>query len=432
MLVALIVAAVLIASPESDDGEDVGGGEPETARAANVLDADAQRDALQTLGSDLCRPDSRDGRQERSALRSDLRRSMSKRDVERFWTRAVAGKPAAAMDRAFYGCTDLTAWMRDLASATDVDVERIIAEGAVGEAGVTELAGAVSDVVDGDTIKVEVDGFETVVRLLGIDAPETRQPGEPVQCFGPEATRAAQNALPIGTPVVLRTDPSQDTRDRYGRLLAYVHLDGSGGVDSVNHDLVRDGYATTYVYAPSGPVRYHDAFATSEAAARDAGRGLWGPPCSGETDTPPPPEPAPAPERAEAPAPAAGLEGGPGCDPNYEGVCVPVVSGDLNCPDIAGSVRVVGVDHHGLDRDGDGFGCESNGGAGGPSPGPPPEPVAAAGIPDPGPACDPNYSGTCVPDVGYDLDCGDIAGSVVVVGIDRHRFDGDGDGRGCE
>lgn len=46
--------------------------------------------------------------------------------------------------------------------------------------------------------------------------------------------------------------------------------------------------------------------------------------------------------------------------------------------------------------------------------------------------CDPNYRGACVPIVPYDLDCADISGTVYVVGVDVHRFDGDGDGVGCE
>lgn len=52
--------------------------------------------------------------------------------------------------------------------------------------------------------------------------------------------------------------------------------------------------------------------------------------------------------------------------------------------------------------------------------------------PKPSPDCDPNYSGGCVPNVGYDLDCPDIGFSVSVIGYDRHRFDRDGDGYGCE
>jgi hypothetical protein len=45
--------------------------------------------------------------------------------------------------------------------------------------------------------------------------------------------------------------------------------------------------------------------------------------------------------------------------------------------------------------------------------------------------CDPNYS-PCVPNVSYDLDCPDIGFSVRVTGYDKHRFDRDGDGYGCE
>lgn len=47
------------------------------------------------------------------------------------------------------------------------------------------------------------------------------------------------------------------------------------------------------------------------------------------------------------------------CDSNYQGGCVPIVSYDLNCPDIGFRVYVIGYDKHGFDRDGDGVGCES-------------------------------------------------------------------------
>ena len=50
------------------------------------------------------------------------------------------------------------------------------------------LRGSVSEVVDGDTIKVVSRGFETTVRLIGIETPETRHPSTPVQCFGPAAS----------------------------------------------------------------------------------------------------------------------------------------------------------------------------------------------------------------------------------------------------
>lgn len=61
------------------------------------------------------------------------------------------------------------------------------------------------------------------------------------------------------------------------------------------------------------------------------------------------------------------------------------------------------------------------------SPSPTPAPT-----PTPAPAnCDPNYT-PCVPYSAGDLNCGDISFSVIVIGVDRHRFDGDNDGYGCE
>jgi hypothetical protein len=66
-----------------------------------------------------------------------------------------------------------------------------------------------------------------------------------------------------------------------------------------------------------------------------------------------------------------------------------------------------------------------------PAPAPAPAPVPAP-APAPGGACDPNYAGSCVPIVSYDLDCDDIGHRVTVVGVDIHHFDSDGDGIGCE
>lgn len=144
------------------------------------------------------------------------------------------------------------------------------------------LPATVVRVIDGDTIRVEARGFETPVRLLGIDAPETRHPDVGEECFGAEATARLKRLLPEGARVRLETDPSQDARDRYGRLLAYVYPAGRDGpAGSVNHDLVRTGHATVYVFRD--PFLRLDAFRAAQAEARRAGRGLWGPPCFGAT-----------------------------------------------------------------------------------------------------------------------------------------------------
>lgn len=45
------------------------------------------------------------------------------------------------------------------------------------------------------------------------------------------------------------------------------------------------------------------------------------------------------------------------CNPNYS-PCIPNASYDLDCADVGKSVRVIGYDEYGLDRDGDGRGCD--------------------------------------------------------------------------
>jgi micrococcal nuclease len=125
----------------------------------------------------------------------------------------------------------------------------------------------VVDVVDGDTIEVLLDGVEEDVRYIGVDTPESVAPGEPVECFGPEASEFNRR-LVGGEQVRLEFGPER--RDDYGRLLAYVHL----GDRFVNAELVRRGYASTLTIAPND--RFAPLLGRLEREAGNAGRGLWG------------------------------------------------------------------------------------------------------------------------------------------------------------
>ncbi|MGI8681634.1 MAG: thermonuclease family protein [Mycobacteriales bacterium] len=129
----------------------------------------------------------------------------------------------------------------------------------------------VLDVVDGDTLTVRRAGTVVTVRLLGVDTPETVDPDEPGQCYGPEAAARAGELL-TGQRVWLETDPSQDRVDRYGRELAYVWLPGDR---LVNLQLLTDGYAREYTHTL--PYAHQAAFRAAEAAAVAAQRGLWSP-----------------------------------------------------------------------------------------------------------------------------------------------------------
>lgn len=139
--------------------------------------------------------------------------------------------------------------------------------------GVLERATVVR-VVDGDTIRVDRGRGSEAVRYIGIDAPETVRPNHPVEWMGPEA--AAANASLVGGREVLLERDVSDT-DGFGRLLRYVWVElEPGGLAMVNLELVGRGYAAAVTYPPD--VRWTDALRAAQAAARDAGLGLWGDP----------------------------------------------------------------------------------------------------------------------------------------------------------
>jgi len=121
----------------------------------------------------------------------------------------------------------------------------------------------VTRVIDGDTIQLE-DGQR--LRYLGIDTPETVDPRKPVQCFGVEASEKNKE-LVEGKTVRLEKDITD--KDKYGRLLRYVHLDNL----FINLELVKQGFATSYTYPPD--VKYQSEILQAEKEAREANRGLW-------------------------------------------------------------------------------------------------------------------------------------------------------------
>lgn len=129
-------------------------------------------------------------------------------------------------------------------------------------------AATVARVIDGDTLDVDAAGQTQRVRVLGIDTPETKKPGEPVDCFGPEATARTEAMLPAGAPVILVTDDAADDTDDYGRALR--HVTTSAG-DNLGQLLLSEGYAETTTFAHSLTTDYSEG----ENTARDHGAGLW-------------------------------------------------------------------------------------------------------------------------------------------------------------
>ena len=100
-----------------------------------------------------------------------------------------------------------------------------------------------------------------------MDTPETKKPGTPVQCYGPEASARTAELLPVGSSVELELDVQE--KDRYGRTLAYVWP--AGGMLMVNEQLLAEGYAVLLTIPPD--VRYVD---NSPTPSRSLGTAAWG------------------------------------------------------------------------------------------------------------------------------------------------------------
>ena len=132
----------------------------------------------------------------------------------------------------------------------------------------------VDRVVDGDTVKVTLDGEQVSVRLIGINTPEAVKPGSPIECFGPESSDFAVDLLD-GQSIVLEFDESQGYLDRYDRVLAYVwRVLPDGTLRLFNEEAVRGGFAYERQYS-DGPYAWKDAFDDAQRDAQEAGAGLW-------------------------------------------------------------------------------------------------------------------------------------------------------------
>ena len=126
-------------------------------------------------------------------------------------------------------------------------------------------------VVDGDTLDIDApdaDKPKTRIRLWGVDTPELARSGRPEMHFAGEAKEFAVQTL-RGKDVNVVLAPEK-TRDKYGRLLAYVYCERGGRM--FNEMLIEEGYA----YADARFAHpYKKQFESAEKRARKAGVGLW-------------------------------------------------------------------------------------------------------------------------------------------------------------
>jgi micrococcal nuclease len=114
-----------------------------------------------------------------------------------------------------------------------------------------EYHAKVTNVVDGDTIVVDIDlGFNVVlsnqsVRLLGVDTPESRTSDKIEKIFGLASKEYAKEFVEnCKKQIILRTHKSDDS-EKFGRLLGEIINPESKEV--LNNSLIEEGFAVKYL-----------------------------------------------------------------------------------------------------------------------------------------------------------------------------------------
>lgn len=130
----------------------------------------------------------------------------------------------------------------------------------------------VVNVVDGDTVLINLEGTVELVRLIGVDAPEIKGPYSEEQCYGKESYEYLKDIL-NGEMIVIKSEDDSSDRDKYNRLLRFVYLsDGT----LLNSHLIEEGYAFVYSFVDFSE---KDNFLLLERKARDSRVGLWSEKC---------------------------------------------------------------------------------------------------------------------------------------------------------
>jgi endonuclease YncB( thermonuclease family) len=128
------------------------------------------------------------------------------------------------------------------------------------------LEATVTDVIDGDTIVVEVDGVEGMVRYAGVRAPA------PDDCYGPEATAANEAVVSPGDTVFLERQATNSAED--GALLRDVWIDLDGASALVANELAAVGAVDVLTDTPND--RFTSWLQVTVAEAAFLGAGMWG------------------------------------------------------------------------------------------------------------------------------------------------------------
>lgn len=125
------------------------------------------------------------------------------------------------------------------------------------------------DVIDGDTVKIKMDGEQTLARLLLIDTPETSttKTGN-VQPYGKEATTYL-NSLLKDKNISVEFEPSHQIVDDYDRYLVYMFADDQ----LIQESMLLEGFAR--LGYENTKEKYYNRLLEAEEAAEIAKKNIW-------------------------------------------------------------------------------------------------------------------------------------------------------------
>ncbi len=187
---------------------------------------------------------------------------------------------------------------------------------------------------DGDTLRVNLEGENTTIRLACIDAPETTQ-----SPWGSQSRDRLQELLPKGQVVKLR----EIEQDRYGRTVAEVYV----GTKSINLQMVEEGQAVVYRQYLNSCSDTQQLYLDAETKAQEQKLAFW----NQDNPTMPWDFRKQKSNTEDKTIPDSTVESNP--------------NNDYNCSDFGSKAEAQSLldsdpsDPHQLDRDQDGIACES-------------------------------------------------------------------------
>ena len=180
-----------------------------------------------------------------------------------FFKKAAAFVAAAIVAVSFAGCDE--AFLEELVGEYEEEAVSVSASNLPEDA---EGPLEVVKVVDGDTLKLMIDGEKKNVRLIGVDTPESVHPNKEKNV--PEGKLASDHTKELVGDSDVYIVYGVEKEDHYGRPLCYVYLpDGT----MLNEQILYDGYGDILFVGKNK--QYKDEFTAVRDEAKAENRGLW-------------------------------------------------------------------------------------------------------------------------------------------------------------